>query len=183
VRPTPSAPDPVAAEIEAALASHPALEGCAALIRKDRTGTGRVVCYVVFRRGQHATVSDLRRYVKSRGDGSRRAPSNFITLERLPRAGDGAVDYDALPDPFGVGDDHVAPRTPTEATIAEAWKETLGLPRVSVHDNFFDIGGHSLLAVRVVTKLDKLLGVRLSQAIMVLRTLEQIAAECDRQRG
>jgi hypothetical protein len=66
--------------------------------------------------------------------------------------------------------------------IAEIWKDVLGIGRVSVYDNFFDAGGHSLLAVRVVTRIDKKLGVRLNQAIMVLQTLEQIAAECDKRR-
>jgi acyl carrier protein len=83
----------------------------------------------------------------------------------------------------GAADDHVAPRTETEKVIAEIWKEVLGIGRVSVYDNFFDAGGHSLLAVRVVTRIDKKLGVRLNQAIMVLQTLEQIAAECDKRRG
>ena len=53
-----------------------------------------------------------------------------------------------------------------------------GIERIGIHDNFFDIGGHSLLAVRVITKLDKRIGIRLNQANMVLQTLEQLAAEC-----
>jgi hypothetical protein len=194
--------DQTLAGLEQALLTHPSLESCAVMMRKDRTGAERTVCYVVFKRSEHATVSDLRRFVKSKVGGGRRVPSTFVTLEALPRqsggsgasdtsdgrdgrgggVGSGAVDYDSLPDPFGVADTFVAPRTETESTIAESWIEALGVPRVSIHDNFFDIGGHSLLAVRVVTRLDRQLGVRLSQAIMVLQTLEQIAAECDRQR-
>jgi hypothetical protein len=181
--------DPALAELEKILLEHSALSAAAVMIRKDRTSSERTVCYVVFSPGEHATVSDLRRFVKSRLGGGRRAPSNFIPLEALPaRSVDGGaaaaaapVDYDGLPDPFGVADSFVAPRTPTETALAHAWIDALGVPRVSVHDNFFDIGGHSLLAVRVVTRIDKLLGVRLSQALMVLQTLEQIAAECDRQ--
>jgi hypothetical protein len=180
--------DPAMAELERVLAQHPSVAQCAAMMRKDRTGTDRTVCYVVFKRGEQTTVSDLRRFVKAGLSGTRRAPSNFVPLDAIPRVaaaggnGGTAADYALLPDPFGVSDTFVAPRTPTETTLAQAWIEALGVSRVSIHDNFFDIGGHSLLAVRVVTKVDKLLGVRLSQAIMVLQTLEQIAAECDRQK-
>ncbi len=66
----------------------------------------------------------------------------------------------------------------TEQAIAEVWRDVLGIERIGIHDNFFDIGGHSLLAVRVITRIDKRLGVRLNQANMVLQTLEQLAAEC-----
>jgi acyl carrier protein len=88
-----------------------------------------------------------------------------------------------LHDPFGLADDHIAPRTETEKAIAAIWRDALGLERVGVRDNFFDLGGHSLLAVRAIVRLEKAIGARLNQAIMVLQTLEQIAAEIDRTAG
>lgn len=169
-------------EIEAVLATHEVVSQCIVLQRLNRPGEVKLVAYVVFAPGESATVSDLRRFLKSRLP-EHLVPSTFVELDNLPVDGSGSVDRDALPDPFGAADDYVAPRTDTEALIAEIWKDVLGIGRVSVYDNFFDAGGHSLLAVRVVTRIDKKLGVRLNQAVMVLQTLEQIAAECDKRRG
>ncbi len=169
-------------EIEAVLASHEVVSQCVVLQRRNRPGELKLVAYVVFASGEQATVSDLRRFLKSRLP-EHLVPSTFVDLHALPTHGDGSVDRAALPDPFGAADDYVAPRTDVEILIAEMWKDVLGIGRVSVYDNFFDVGGHSLLAVRVVTRIDKKLGVRLNQAVMVLQTLEQIAAECDKRRG
>ncbi len=167
-------------EVEAALMAHEAVREVAVLERMNRQGTAKLVAYPVFATGTRATGSDLRRFLKSRVP-SHLVPSTYVDLDGLPRTADGAVDYAALPDPFGVVDQHVAPRTATEEVMAEIWKEVLGVSRVGVHDNFFDAGGHSLLAVRVIIRLDKKIGVRLTQANMVLQTLEQLAADCDRR--
>jgi hypothetical protein len=169
-------------EIEAMLATHEVVSECVVMQRLNRPGELKLVAYTVFAPGESATVSDLRRFLKSRLS-ERLVPSTFVELDSLPRLPGDSVDLAALPDPFGAADDYVAPRTESEILIAEIWKDVLGIARVSVYDNFFDAGGHSLLAVRVVTRIDKKLGVRLNQAIMVLQTLEQIAAECDRRRG
>jgi acyl carrier protein len=110
-------------------------------------------------------------------------PQNIVELDALPVDANGAVDRARLHDPFGVADDYVAPRTETEKIIAKTWQEVLGIDRVSLHDNFFDVGGHSLLAMRVIVRTEKKLGVRLNNAIMVLQTLEQVAAECEKRLG
>src|SRR6185436_13001510 len=144
-------------------------------------GETALVGYVVFEPGEQATGSDLRRFLKARMP--EHVVRTFIDLEALPRTPDGAVDRAALPDPFATVDNYVAPRSDTEKEIAEIWKEVLGVSRVSVYDNFFDAGGHSLLAVRVVVKIDKKLGIRLNQGMMVLQTLEQIASEVDRRKS
>ncbi len=188
VRPAPAAaagpvvPTVPVEEVEAALVTHEAIRECAVLQRRNRPGELKLVAYMAFEPGEQATVSDLRRFLKARLT-ENLVPSTFVDLDTLPKAADGSIDRGALPDPFGAVDDSVAPRTETEALIADIWKEVLGVDRISVYDNFFDAGGHSLLAVRVVVKIDKKIGVRLNQAVMVLQTLEQIAAECDRRRA
>ena len=169
-------------EIEAVLESHPAVASGTVLARSDRTGLTRLVAYVVYDPDTQATVSELRRFMKARLPDSQ-VPAAFIGMESIPVMEDGSVDRAALPDPFGSGEDYVPPATEMQRLIAEVWSEVLGIEKVSLHDNFFDIGGHSLLAVRVVTKLDKKIGVRLNQAVMVLQTLEQIAAECEKRVG
>jgi acyl carrier protein len=95
---------------------------------------------------------------------------------------DGRPDLSALPDPFAAEDDHVAPRTDAEKLIADIWRELLGVDRVSLHDNFLDIGGHSLLALRAISRIGKKTGVRLSPSALNLQTLEQIAASINVQR-
>ena len=167
-------------EIEAVLATHEAVRQAVVLARRDRPGNVRLVAYVVNDPEHHVTVSELRRFLKSRLP-ENMVPTTYVTLDELPLEADGVVDRAALPDPFGAADDFVAPRTEMERTLAEIWCDVLGVKQVGVHDNFFDVGGHSLLAVRVVTRLDKKTGVRLNQAVMVLQTLEQIAAECERR--
>jgi acyl carrier protein len=169
-------------EVEAVLASNPAVRHAVALARADRAGSVRLVAYYVEDAEHRSTVSDLRRFLKQRLPDSM-VPGTFVALDVLPLTPDGAIDRAALPDPFSATDDFVAPRTEMERSVADTWREVLGVEKVGIYDNFFDIGGHSLLAVRVITRLDKRLGVKINNAMMVLQTLEQIAAECDRQKS
>nr|QEO74659.1 condensation domain-containing protein [uncultured bacterium] len=103
-----------------------------------------------------ASPESLRRHLAARVP-SYMVPAEFVLLERLPRLPNGKVDRRALPTPDPsadtVGDDYVAPRTPTEEIIAGVWADVLGRARVGVFDNPFNLGGHSLLAMQVVTRL------------------------------
>lgn len=163
--------------VEQALGAHEAVRDAVVMQRADRTGSVRLVAYVHLHPTARATVSELRRALK-KSLPAHLVPSVFLLVDIWPQQPNGLVDRDALPDPFGTADDFVAPRTDFERAIADVWREVLGIERIGIHDNFFDIGGHSLLAVRVITKLDKRIGIRLNQANMVLQTLEQLAAEC-----
>ena len=127
-------------------------------------------------------MSELRRFLRERLPEDM-VPQHFVELDELPLTNDGKIDRASLPNPFGAGDDHVAPRTPMERTVATIWQELLGVPRVSVHDNFLDAGGHSLLAMRVITRIAKQTGVRVNQSALNLLTLEQLAAECEQKAG
>ncbi|MFN5202532.1 MAG: SDR family NAD(P)-dependent oxidoreductase [Gemmatimonas sp.] len=166
--------------IEATLAEHPAVAQQAVVPRVDRTGSVRLVAYVQLSAGARATVSELRRALKKTLP-PHLVPSMFLLLDAMPVEDNGTVRRDALPDPFGADDDVVPPRTDMERAIAAVWRDVLGVEQISVYDNFFDIGGHSLLAVRAITRLERAVGVRLNQANMVLQTLEQLAAECARR--
>ncbi|MDP7269740.1 MAG: SDR family NAD(P)-dependent oxidoreductase [Gammaproteobacteria bacterium] len=170
--------DPQLAELEQILLEHPAVDVAVAMSIMDRPGERRVVAYLVYDPAEHVTVTELRRFVKGRVDLDF-VPRAFVELDELPRKANGDPDYAALPDPFGPGDDHIAPRTNTEKLIADIWQDVLRVKRVGVYDNFFDVGGHSLLSIRVITKVKKQTGVQLNQAIMVLQTLEQVAKECE----
>ena len=181
-RPTASPKAPVVPalpldRVEQTLGAQEAVRDAVVMQRADRTGSVRLVAYVHLHPTARATVSELRRALK-KSLPAHLVPSVFLLVDIWPQQSDGLVDRDALPDPFGTADDFVAPRTDFERAIADVWREVLGIERIGIHDNFFDIGGHSLLAVRVITKLDKRIGIRLNQANMVLQTLEQLAAEC-----
>jgi acyl transferase domain-containing protein len=178
--PAPVVPRVPVADIEATLKTQEAVADALVMQRADRTGSVRLVAYVQLRDQARATVSELRRFLKKQL-AAHLVPSTYVLVDQWPRTAGGDIDQAQLSDPFGAVDDFVAPRTPTEQAVAAVWSDVLGIARISVRDNFFDIGGHSLLSVRVITKLDKALGVRLNQAIMVLQTLEQIAAECDKR--
>jgi acyl carrier protein len=92
-------------------------------------------------------------------------PVAYVALETLPRTASGKVDRHSLPEPDALAapvPGQVAPRTELERIIADVWREVLELPRVGIDSNFFDLGGHSLLVVRVHRRLQKLLGQELS---------------------
>jgi acyl carrier protein len=110
-------------------------------------------------------------------------PQSFVELDELPRLADGAIDRARLPDPFAKQEAAVGPRNEMEKVIATLWQELLGVDAVGVHDNFFDIGGHSLLSVRFISRLDKKIGVRLQHEHVVVNTLEQLASKCSQMAG
>ena len=159
---------------------HPGVSRAIVLERVDRTGRKHLVGYVLLRDGEYATASELRRFLKKQLPAAS-VPGIIIVIDAMPVGADDSLDLSLLHDPFALADDHIAPRSETERTIATIWKDTLGVERVGVRDNFFDIGGHSLLAVRAAMQLNRAVGVRLNQATMVMQTLEQVAAEVDRQ--
>ncbi|HXI55513.1 MAG TPA: phosphopantetheine-binding protein, partial [Polyangia bacterium] len=76
-----------------------------------------------------------------------------------------------------------APQTPTQKAIAEIWCEALKIPRVGLTDNFFDVGGHSLLSMQVIHRIHARLGKRLGPRSLAFQSLEQLAAECDASPG
>ncbi|HEY7172914.1 MAG TPA: amino acid adenylation domain-containing protein [Vicinamibacterales bacterium] len=169
-------------EIETVLTAHPAIAEAVVVASELDRGDRRLVAYVTCRPGDSLTSSELRRLVRGSLP-EYMVPSLFVTLDRLPHTPNGKVDRRALPPPFnGSGPERsrVAPATATERAIAEIWQRVLQVAEVSADDNFFDIGGHSLLSMRVIAEIARVLGHQVNPGSMFLENLRQIAAACDR---
>jgi hypothetical protein len=126
------------------------------------------------------TQTELRSHLRARLP-ERLVPSQFVELDSLPRTADGAIDVGGLPSPFASARRryHVAPTTPSQKLVANAWQEALKAKSVGLQDNFFDLGGHSLLCFQVLAAIERETGKRLSPRLFLLNTLEQVARELD----
>jgi amino acid adenylation domain-containing protein len=147
--------------IETVLVQHPAVWEAVALVREDVPGHQRLVAYVTARPGCTLTTHELRRLLKQKLP-SFMIPSAFLVLDALPLTSNGKVNRRALPAPEGLRpeleEDYVAPRTELERAIADIWQEALHVGETGIDDNFFDLGGHSLLLIQVQYRLGELLG-------------------------
>jgi amino acid adenylation domain-containing protein len=141
-------------EIEAALAEHPALRESAVLARTDEPGPKRLVAYVVAGSEPAPAAADLRAFLKGKLP-AHMVPEAFVFLDRLPLNANGKVDRKALPRPvFERSKDEAAPpKSELQRRIAEVWCDLLRLEQVGLHDNFFDLGGHSLLLIQMEGRL------------------------------
>ncbi|WP_039946124.1 non-ribosomal peptide synthetase, partial [Streptomyces sp. NRRL S-118] len=153
-------------EVEAALVTHPAV-GDAAVVPHTDPASGRTVLvgHVVPADGAPVPgAAELRAHLAASLP-EHMLPAVFTTLEALPLTANGKVDRRALPAPeqrLATGTAYEAPATPTEELIAEVWQELLGAEQVGVHDDFFELGGDSLLALRTVSRINALFGTALS---------------------
>ena len=151
-------------EIETALLEHPAIKEVAVVGREVQTGDKRLVAYFVPTGQPAATVRELRNFLKDRLP-DYMIPSAFVTLRAFPLTPNGKVDRLALPAPEGTRPEldipFAAPRTPIEEELAGIWAEVLGLDQVGIYDNFLDLGGDSLLATQVISRVIPAFGVEL----------------------
>ncbi|KQV92897.1 hypothetical protein ASC87_27485 [Rhizobacter sp. Root1221] len=153
-------------EIEARLALHPRVGRVAVVPRDDlAVGERRLAAYVVPRGGEALDVDDLRRHLRAALP-EFMMPAAFVVLEALPLTPSGKLDRMQLPVPAAgqaLRGRHEPPQGAVEAQLAQLWQELLGVEQVGRHDSFFDLGGHSLVAVRLMSRLQALgLGVSLS---------------------
>ena len=137
------------AEVEEVLSEHPSVARSVVAVRADAAGQQRLVAYVVPVDGRSVPGDELRRFAAGRLPESV-VPTLFTVLERLPETAAGRLDRAALPEPEAEPDTRRAPRNDTERILAEAFAEVLELDRVGIDEDFFDLGGNSLRAIRLV---------------------------------
>ncbi len=170
-------------EIETVLKQHPDVQDAVVIIREDVPGEKRLVGYVVReQQGLEAGpwIAELRTYLKERLP-DYMTPAIFVQLDALPISPNGKVLRRALPAPDAnlraAEQDYVEPRTPIEQELAEIWAQVLGLPRVSIEDNFFDLGGDSILSIQIITRANEK-GIRLTAKQMIqYQTVAELAAQ------
>ncbi|MBZ5569979.1 MAG: AMP-binding protein, partial [Acidobacteriia bacterium] len=151
-------------EIEAALSEHAAVGQAVVVAREETPGDVRLVAYLVARPQATVETEKLRAYLRNRLP-EYMVPSAFVVLPALPLNPSGKVDRKALPAPERGSEAAVAyeaPRTEIESTIAAVWKEVLRVEKVGIRDNFFDLGGNSLLLIKVQARLGQCLNRKLA---------------------
>jgi amino acid adenylation domain-containing protein len=140
-------------EIDATLATHPAVSHATVLIREDHPGDQRLIAYLIPDPDQSVTAEDLRAYL-TQSLPAYMVPAGFVFLEQFPITSNGKLDRKALPAPEFTGDgDDTQPCSPTEEILAEMWAEVLGVDQIGVHQDFFDLGGNSILSLQVIARM------------------------------
>ncbi|MEZ4729299.1 MAG: amino acid adenylation domain-containing protein [Caldilineaceae bacterium] len=141
-------------EIETVLLQHPAVSEAVVVAREDQPGEKRLVAYVVLKPERSDQSSALRDYLQTKLP-DYMTPAAFVVLDAFPLTPNGKTDRKALPAPDWQKRDNATvrpPRTPTEATLVEIWRTVLRLEEVSIDDNFFTIGGDSILSIQVAAQ-------------------------------
>jgi len=142
-------------EVEVAMEKHPSVEQAVATVREDRPGLKRLIGYYVAK--SDLSTNDLRKHLAARLPDYMQ-PSAFVAVQELPRTPSGKIDRKALPAPDVKRPDldvaFAAPTTDVQKTLANVWADLLGIDRVGIDDNFFDLGGNSLLSIQCVAQLE-----------------------------
>lgn len=175
-------------EIEQNIKSHPAVAQNVVIVREDTPGDTRLAAYLIVKPGQTVTAAQLRDHLRESVP-YYMVPQNFVQLEKMPQTNNGKIDYKALPAPTESADgqrenhnvsgehdeDMPMPATAAEQYLAGVWQSVLAIDDVTLYDTFFDIGGHSLLAMKVIAQVKEKTGVAIGPQEFLMSTLEQMA--------
>ena len=173
-------------EIEAALKDHSEIAQAVVVAREDRPGDQRLAAYLVASNCTAPGSAELRKRLKMRLP-DYMLPSSYTYLKELPLTHNGKFDRNALPAPTEASaaqpENSDPARNPIEETLASIWAEVLDLRRVGIHDNFFDLGGHSITAIRALARIVDRFEVELTlRDFFTAPTIAQMA-ELVAQRG
>ena len=165
-------------EIESALDQHPAVRQCVVVARAEPGAGNRLVAYLVGGEGAVPAVGELRGFLAERLP-DYMLPSVFVVLDELPLSSNGKVDRGALPAPDAsrpeLAEAFTAPANPVEEALVEIWSQVLGVGEIGVHDNFFQLGGDSILGIQIVARANQA-GMSLQpQQLFEHQTIAQLA--------
>jgi amino acid adenylation domain-containing protein len=151
-------------EIESVLASCPAVQSCVVLAREDMPGDKQLIGYLVPRSGASPTIEELQVFLRDRLP-DYMVPAKFVYLDSFPLTHNGKVDRKALPAPSHEEKqpdlDEARPRNAVEEKLAGIWMELFKVKSIGIHDDFFDLGGHSLLGIKLMSRIREGFGVDL----------------------
>ncbi|HBB30690.1 MAG TPA: non-ribosomal peptide synthetase [Cyanobacteria bacterium UBA8803] len=172
-------------EIEAALRQHPAVRETAVLAREERESSKRLVAYVVPEKQSTLTTKELRQFLQEKLS-EYMIPSAFVRLKVLPLTPNGKVDRQALPAPNLThcewDEPFVAPRTSVEKVLAGIWTQVLRLEKVGIYNNFFELGGDSILSMQIVGRANRA-GLQLTpKQLFEYPTIAELAAVASSSR-
>jgi amino acid adenylation domain-containing protein len=161
-------------EVEAIAAQFPEVRETLAMVREDAPGNAQLVCYIVPHQGAELRASELRAAMAEKLP-DYMVPA-IVVLDSLPKTANRKIDLKSLPAPATGVSVCGEPRNETEAQLLAIWKQVLQLDRIGTTDNFFDLGGHSLLGMRLLAEIDRAFG-RCLPVATVFRapTVEQMA--------
>ncbi|MEW8027564.1 MAG: amino acid adenylation domain-containing protein, partial [Candidatus Thiodiazotropha sp.] len=171
-------------EIESAIERHSLVSKSLVLLRELRSGDNQLVAYVTVTDKNNSSVTDTMRMYLAKSLPEYMIPAVFITLDSFPISHNGKIDRNKLPD-LDTGrpdlrEAFVAPRTETERLLANIWEDILGIENVGIHDNFFTLGGHSLLLLQLINRVQSALEIELSlQEYFNSLTISQAATVID----
>ncbi|PEE41403.1 amino acid adenylation domain-containing protein [Bacillus pseudomycoides] len=148
-------------EVETVLSQHPHVEQVVVIVREDRPGDKRLVAYIVPDAEENLDLTEIRTYAAESLPGYM-IPSAIIIMSELPLTPNGKISRKALPAPdFNLLVSERVARNPQEEILCDLFAEVLSIARIGIDDNFFEIGGHSLLASRLMGRIRETLGVEL----------------------
>ncbi|MCP4653828.1 MAG: tetratricopeptide repeat protein [bacterium] len=173
-------------EIEAALRQYHHVREVVAVLRKDTPGESRLVAYYVTKEDRNPSGEDLRSFLRERLP-EYMVPLAFVKIETLPLRPNGKIDYQALPSPDSVREGREAagpaPQTHEEKVLAGIWSDVFGVETIGTHNNFFDLGGDSMTALAVLSRIRQDLQVELSAiSVFELPILSDLARAIEQVR-
>ncbi|MCG6495240.1 amino acid adenylation domain-containing protein [Kitasatospora sp. A2-31] len=171
-------------EIEATLGAHPQVDRAAVVVREDQPGDKRLVAYVVTAGGAAPGMAELRAHVGAALP-AYMVPAAFVPMDALPLTANGKLDRKALPAPdYGTAPEGRGPRTLQEELLCGLFAEVLGVDRVGIDGNFFELGGDSIISIQLVSRIQSVLGVKVSsravfEAPTVAELVERLGSDAD----
>lgn len=171
-------------EIETVLTQQDDIEQAVVVVNEARAGDPRLVAYIVVSDGATLTPTSIRDLIKHDLP-DYMLPQHFVELDELPLTPNGKVDRKALPDAFTEGsadnEEKILPESFAAKELAKIWAEVLNtsVENIGANDNFFDIGGHSLLSMQVIMKVRDITGIKINPRVIILDSLEHMAEQCE----